>query len=174
MKDKRQRILIIAAAVVVGLWLGDKVILSKLTEWWDARASEITKLQSNIADGKALIKQERVYRAKWDQMKTNALPDNQSVALEQISKSFHEWAEESGVTLDDVRPQWKIDADDHKTVSCRVGANGTLWMLAKFIYDIERDPVGLKIESLDFTAADNTGQKLSLGLQVSGLVLNSQ
>ena len=57
---------------------------------------------------------------------------------------------------------------------CRVEAEGTLWFLSRFIYDIESDPLGLKLESVDFSSPDNTGQKLTLGLQVSGLVLTSQ
>jgi hypothetical protein len=171
----RQQMLIIATIVVVALFAGDKLIYSPLSNWWDKRSAEITKLRSNIAEGKALIRSERSYRARWDQMRTNALPDNQTVALEQISKSFHEWAEESGVTLDGVTPQWKSDSsENYKTVSCRVGANGTLWNIAKFIYDIEKDPVGVKIEAVDFSAKDNTGQQLSVGLQVSGLVLSAE
>jgi hypothetical protein len=47
-------------------------------------------------------------------------------------------------------------------------------MLSRFIYDIEKDPMGLKLESADFNSHDNTGQQMTLALQVSGLVLNSQ
>jgi len=55
-----------------------------------------------------------------------------------------------------------------------VDASGTLWMLSRFIYDIEKDPMGLKLESVDLSSRDNTGQQITLALQVSGLVLTSQ
>jgi hypothetical protein len=169
--DNRQKLLYILTAAVVALFAGDRLVYTPLSKLWDRRALDIRTLRSNITEAKALIKQEQSYQRRWSEMRTNALPDNQSVAFEQVSKAFHDWAEESSVTLRGVAPQWKNDTEDHKTVVCRVDAQGTLWMLARFIYDIEKDPMGLKVESVDFSSRDNTGQDLSLGLQVSGLVL---
>lgn len=169
----RQQLLVVVTIVVVALFAGDKVVYSPLKSFWQARALEIKRLRVDIARGLATIKNERTIHGNWDQMKSNTLPNNQSAALEKISKSFHDWAEESGASLNGVTPQWK-DTDEYKTVVCRVDASGTLWMLCRFIYDIEKDPMGLRLESVDFSSRDNTGQKMTLGLQVSGLVLNSQ
>jgi len=47
-------------------------------------------------------------------------------------------------------------------------------MLSRFIYDVEKDPMGLKLDSVDFSSRDNTGQQLTLALQVSGLALTAQ
>ena len=170
----RQQLLIVVAAAVVALFVGDKLIYTPLVNLWQTRAKEITRLRGDIRRAEATIKNERAIRSQWDQMRTNTLPNNQSKALEDISGKFHDWAEESGASLKGVTPQWKSDSDEYKTVVCRVDAEGTLWMLSRFIYDIENDPLGLKVESVDFSSRDNTGQQLTLGLQVSGLVLNSQ
>ncbi|HKS35928.1 MAG TPA: hypothetical protein VJW76_01975 [Verrucomicrobiae bacterium] len=170
----RQQLLIILTAAVVALFAGDRLIYSPLLNLWRARAKEIKELQGQIRRGSATIKNEPVIQGKWTQMQTNTLPGNQSAALEKISKAFRDWAEESGASLNGVTPQWKSDSDDYKTVVCRVDASGTLWMLSRFIYDIEKDPMGLKVESVDFSSRDNTGQQMTLALQVSGLVLNSQ
>lgn len=169
----RQQLLLIVTLVAVGLFVGDKLVYTPLLNLWRARGQEIRNLNRQISRGNALIKSEEAIRGQWSGMRTNTLPDNQSRALERISQSFHDWAEESGVSLNGVTPQWKSDTDDYKTVVCRVDASGTLWMLSRFIYDIENDPLGLKLESLDFSSRDNTGQQITLGLQVSGLVLNS-
>ncbi len=170
----RQQLLLVVTVAVVALFAGDKLIYTPLTSLWQARAKEITKLRGDIRRGTATINGEQVIRGQWDEMRTNTLPNNQAQALENISRKFHDWAEESGASLNAVTPQWKSDADDYKTVVCRVDASGTLWMLSRFIYDIEKDPLGLKLESVDFSSRDNTGQQLTLGLQVSGLVLTSQ
>jgi hypothetical protein len=172
--DNRQQLLLVATIAVVALLAGDRLIYSPLKNLWQARAKEIKELHGQIRRGLATIKNEQAIHGTWDQMRTNTLPNNQSGALEQISKAFHDWAEESGASLNGVTPQWKSDSDEYKTVVCRVDASGTLWMLSRFIYDIEKDPMGLKLESVDFSSRDNTGQQLTLGLQVSGLVLTSQ
>ena len=60
------------------------------------------------------------------------------------------------------------------TLNCRVEASGDLGTLSRFIYDIEKDPMALKLESVELSARDTTGQQLTLNLQISGLVLVSQ
>ena len=147
--DRPKRLIGLAIAAIA-LFAGDKLVYSPLSNLWDKRTKEISELRRKINEGSAMIRQEQVYQRRWSEMRTNALPDNQSVAFERVSKAFYDWAEESRVSLDSVTPQWKNDSEDHKTVVCRVNATGTLWMLARFIYDIESDPMGLKVESLDF------------------------
>jgi len=172
--SSRQQLLIVATIVVVALFASDRLIYTPLKHLWQARAKEVKDLRGQIRRGSATIKNEQAINGKWDQMRTNTLPNNQSAALEKISKAFHDWAQESGASLNGVTPQWKSDSDEYKTVVCRVDASGTLWMLSRFIYDIEKDPMGLKLESVDLSSRDNTGQQLTLALQVSGLVLTSQ
>ena len=170
----RQQLLIIVTSVVAAILVGERLVYAPLSALWKSRAETISKLDRQIKRGRATIASEPSIRAQWGQMRTNALPDNQGEAMNRISEKFRVWAEESSASLSAVSPpQWQEDNKDYKTVVCRVDVSGTLWMLARFIYDIESDPLGLKIESIEFSSRDNTGQQLSLGLQVSGLALGS-
>ena len=49
--------------------------------------------------------------------------------------------------------------------------NGNIDTLSRFIYELEKEPLALKVESMDITTHDDKGQQLSLGLQISGLLL---
>ena len=71
-------------------------------------------------------------------------------------------------------PQWKSESTNYMTLNCRVEASGDLGTLSRFIYDVEKDPLGLKLESVEFSTRDNNGQQLTLNLQISGLVLLTQ
>jgi hypothetical protein len=73
-----------------------------------------------------------------------------------------------------ITPQWKRAGDDFVTLECRVDAAGNLATLSKFLYDIEKDPLALKLETVEITARDSEGQQLALSLQISGLVLNPE
>ncbi len=169
----RQPLLIVLTIAVVALFAGDKVIVGPLTNLWKARAQEIKKLRTDIASGTTLIRRGDSLRGSWDNMRTNTLPNN-SKAPEQALKVFQDCAQESGTTLTGVNPQWKSDKDEYKTLVCNVDASGNLWNLTRFIFDIEKGPTAMKIESLNLSSVDNTGQQLNLRMQVSGLVLNSQ
>jgi len=68
-------------------------------------------------------------------------------------------------------PQWKNDSTNYMTLNYRVEASGNLGTLSQFLYNIEKGPVALKLDSVELSAHDNTGQQLTLGLQISGLAL---
>lgn len=169
--NNRQQFLLVLTIAAIALLAGDKLIWTPLSHAWTERGKEIARLRLQVADGKSLIKREQAIRSRWDRMRTNTLPNNQSLAQEQVLKALVNWSQESGVGINGTSPQWKNDANDYKTLVCRVDASGTLWTLSRFLYDIEQGPMALKVESVDLSSHDNNGQQLTLALQLSGLVL---
>jgi hypothetical protein len=68
-------------------------------------------------------------------------------------------------------PLGKNDSTNYMTLNYRVEASGSLGTLSQFLYNIEKGPVALKLDSVELSAHDNSGQQLTLGLQISGLAL---
>ena len=170
----RQQFLIIVAVAVAVLLTGDRLVLSPLLKAWSGRATRIAELRKEVAQGKMLLQREQSIRARWQQMSRNALPNNTSAAEQQVFKAIDLWAQNSGVAISAITPQWKHDSDDYMTFECRVDATGDLGKLSRFLYSVERDPAALKLELVEVGARDKEGQQLSLGLQLSGLVLSPQ
>lgn len=170
----RQQFLTIAAIAAVALFAGDRLVLSPLLATWGGRAARLTELRKQVAQGKMLLQREQSIRSRWQQMSGNTLPGNTSAAEQQVFKAIDLWAQNSGVTISAITPQWKHDSDDYMTFECRVDAAGDLGKLSRFLYSVERDPMALKLALVELGARDKEGQQLSLGLQLSGLVLTSQ
>lgn len=168
----RQQFLIIVAGAVFGLLIADALILTPLTKSWQARAKRITELRKQVDDGEKLLKRADALQSRWAQMQKNALPNNNSAAEQQVLTAFDKWSQDARISVNSITPQWKRDRDDLVTLECRVDAAGTVGTLAKFLYNVEHDPMALKIESVEISTRDKDGQNISLGLQVSGLVLN--
>ena len=169
----RQQLLIIGAIAAIALFAGDQLVLEPLSKAWTTRAKRISELRNKIADGKRLVQREQNIRSRWEQMSRNALTNNTSAAEQQVFKAIDLWAQNSGVAVSAITPQWKHDSDDYMTFECRVDAAGDLGKLSRFLYSVERDPMALKLELVELGARDKEGQQLSLGLQLSGLVLNT-
>jgi hypothetical protein len=169
----RQQLLIIVAIVAIALFAGDQLVLSPVLKVWSARATRVADLRKKIADGKMLVQREQSIRTRWQQMSHNALPNNTSAAEQQVYQAIDLWAQNCGVAISAITPQWKHDSDDYMTFECRVDAAGDLGKLSRFLYSIERDPMALKLELMELGTRDKEGQQLSLGLQLSGLVLNT-
>ena len=167
----RQQTLAIVAIAAVTLLVGDKIIFPALTSAWKSRSTQIAALRKQVSEGKLLVQREDNLRRRWQEMRTNTLPSNPSLAEQQVLKSFDAWSQESRISIMSITPQWRVDATNYMTLQCRVEAAGNLATVSQFLYDVEHDPMALKLESVELSTRDKDGQQLSLGLQLSGLVL---
>jgi hypothetical protein len=168
----RQQLLVIATIAAVGLFVGDKLILSPLTNAWGARARQITELRKQVTQGKLLVQREQSIRRRWEEMQRRTLTNNLSAAEQQLWKVIDSCAQDTRVAINAITPQWKRDTEEYMTYQCRIDAAGDLDRLSRFLHRVEREPLALKLEAIELGARDKEGQQLSLGLQVSGLVLN--
>jgi Tfp pilus assembly protein PilO len=172
--ENRQQFLIVLTAVAAALLIGNSLIYAPLAKLWSAHSAQIKELRTKIHDGNLLKNREAGIRGQWSDMRTNALADNPSLAGQQVIKALDNWSRASGAEVTSIMPQWKNDATNYMTFNCRVEASGTLGTLSQFLYNIEKGPMALKLDSVELSAHENTGQQLTLGLQISGLALIQQ
>lgn len=168
----RQQLLAVVAMATVALLASDRLVFSPLIRSWKARTERIGELRQLVAGGQTLVERERKVRDRWSAMETNTLPNNISAAENEVLKAFDRWSQESRISVSSIRPQWKRTSDDFMTLECRADAFGSISALTRFLYEVEKDPLALKVESIEISARDNNGQQLALGLQLSGLMLN--
>ncbi|MCU0783548.1 MAG: hypothetical protein MUF81_05770 [Verrucomicrobia bacterium] len=170
--NKRQQFLAILAIVAVGLFVVDKLVFTPLTKSWKARTERIAKLKEAVRGGTETLKRERALREQWDTMRTNVLSRAKPEAESQMLKAFERWSQAGGVSVSSIRPQWKEAEDDYKTLECRADVAGSLPAISRFLFQIERDPMGVKVDSMELAARDTEGSQMALVIQVSGLLLN--
>lgn len=169
--DSRQQFLAVAAMAAVVLLAADRLVYMPLAALWKSRSATVAELRQKIATGTSLLQREQVLRRRWEQMRTNTLPRDSGKAEQQLLKTIDACSQRSRVSLTSIMPQWEQDSDDYMTLVCRLEATGDLETLSQFIYNIEKDPMALKLESMELSARDDAGQQMTLGLQVSGLAL---
>lgn len=170
----RQQILGIAAVLALVLLVGDKLVLTPLTKSWKTRSERIVQLKKSISQGAVLMDRDQTIRARWDSMRKNTLPENISAAENEVLQAFERWSQDSRISISSIKPQWKQVSDDYVTLECHADAFGSMETLTRFLYELERDPLALKLEAIEISSKDNDGQQLALGLQVSGLLISLQ
>lgn len=169
--NNRQQLLTFVAIGAIGLWVADTLVREPLMKSWKARSSRILELRRSVARGEQVLEREQAVRSRWSGMKTNTLVSERSSAQSEVLKTFDQWAQESRINVNSIKPQWKRNADDYMTLECRVDAYGSMSGLVQFLHHIEKDHLALRVESVEIGTRDTTGQQLSLGLLVSGLRL---
>lgn len=169
----RKQILVIAAALgIVGL-LGDRLVFSPMVRKWRERSQQIVDLSKQVTQGSAVLERDATIRDRWTSMRTNTLPENVSAAENQLIQGFERWSKVSRISISSIKPQWKRAADDYMTLECHADAFGTIQALNRFLYELEKDSLALRVEAVEISARDNDGLQLGLGLQVSGLQLST-
>ena len=168
----RQRALVIGAGAMVALYLLDSIVFTPLTKLWQAHSVEIVKLKKDVARGRSLIANGAKLEREWADMKTNALPKDPAQAQQDVLSALDRWGRANNIEFTSTRSQWKRGATDrYSLLEYRVDATGTIPTLSRFIYELEHSPLALRVDSVELTARDDYGQKLTLGLIVSGLRL---
>ena len=169
----RQHLLLLIALVIVGLFLGDRLVLTPMVKAWKARSERIAQLKKDVQRGDMLMERTTAIQETWDRMRTNALSGEATEAESQILRAFERWSQVSGVSVTSIRPQWKRAGEDYMTIECRADVAGSLENITRLLYEIEHDPLGVKVDSADLATRDTDGALITLGLQVSGLQLLS-
>ena len=167
----RQEFLVALTIGVVVLFVGVNWILSPLGGWWSARQGQIKQLRETVKEGRNLIKRDAVIRSQWREMQSNALSSNPSQAEQQFIKAMNGWSRDSGALVTSIMPQWKNDSTNYLTLACRVETAGDMGNMSRFLYDLEKGPMALKVDSVELTSRDATGQQMTLGLEINGLAL---
>lgn len=169
--ENRQQFLVVLTIAAFALLVTVNFILTPLGNWWSARQTQIKELQTKVTEGQQLIRRATGIRSRWDSMRTNALPANTSLAEQTVLQAVSDWARGSGAELTSVMPQWKSESTNYLTLTCRVESSGDFGTLSRFLYNLEKGPMALRLDSVELSSRDNTGQQLTMGLELNGLAL---
>ena len=167
----RQDFLVVITLAVVALAVAVNFIFPPILGWWSDRQKQIGDLRDQVKHGNQMIRRETALRSHWRDMQANALPASMPEAEQRFLKAMDGWARDSGAEITSIMPQWKNEGSNYLTLDCRVETAGNLNTLSRFIYDIEKGPMMVRLDSVDLSAHDTTGQQLTLGVEINGLAL---
>jgi Tfp pilus assembly protein PilO len=168
----RQRLLFVIAGAGLLLLILDRTVFTPLTNLWRDRALEVRRLETNVAIGNGLLERAEQLKRVWADMASRTLPKDPSQSEHDLITAFDRCVRTSGIELGSIKPQWKRGATErYSVIECRVDGTGTFATLARFLFEVEKLPMALRMESVELTSRDDSGGKLSLGLVVTGLRL---
>lgn len=168
---RRERILIIAAAICVAVFFGDRLILTPLWNVWNDRSERIGELKKNVQNGEILLDRRMGLEEKWDAFRENAFPENSPEVENRILSRVHEWSNQSGINLHTMKPRWKEIDEESKKLELRLTADGSLEQVARFLYNLESDPIPARLEDAGVSSQNERGSRLDLNVTFSGLVI---
>lgn len=171
---QRERILIIMAMVCIAIFLGDKLILTPLGRIWSERSLRIGELKKSIEKGSILVDRRADVERRWKEIKDASLPDDPPTVEERILNRVHDWESQSGLTLNSLKPRWMPPDDESKKLELGLTASGSLESIARFLFELESDPLSIRVEDIGLTSRDKRGTVLDMNLKFSSLILKER
>ncbi len=169
-KQNREKLLVIVAAVSIGILIGDKFILQPAINTWQERSDSIAELEEKVFRGQALMDREDALRRKWNSMLAEDLTNDDSVAMNETLRQVDEMVRESRIQLTALQPAWQEGTDNDglwKTLQIRASAYGSLENLTRFIHLLETSPAPLRLESVDVGVRDKNTLQLNMNVRFS-------
>lgn len=175
MPINRQKLLTLLTLGAIALLVLDKIVTPPLTKLWNKNATQIANLKTQVQQAETRKRSKESLRRTWAEIQASSLTNDTTMAEGQLMSGLTRWSTMSDVRLDSIVPQWKQGSDaSFKTLEYHVDASGSIERLGQFLYDLETDPMALKVQTVELTSKDNNGSVIALGLQISGLVLTGQ
>ncbi len=169
--NKRERLLLIGAIVVLLIFAGDRFLFSPILGPIKARNQRIAELKQMIENGKMLQGRKDAINERWAEMRQRSLPTDESAAENLVLNSVGTWARTSRLNVTDMKPRWVTEEDMPDKLEVRLSATGDLAAISRFLYEMEADPKALKLEDVAIQARDEKSTQLTLESRFTGLVL---
>jgi len=169
--ERRQLLLKIGAATVVGLFLLDSFVIEPAIKGWSEQTTRIAALREKVQRGRQLCERQAVLRERWAGMLRANLPDEVSAAENVAFKALGRWVRDSQISLTNLTPSpWQNHEEGFDIYECRVAATGNQTSLGRFLYELESDQsVPVSLEDCEFTTRDPRGAQLSLTARLTFL-----
>ena len=168
----RETFLKIGVAVVVGLFLLDRVVLGPGIVSWKAQGERLAELKVKVERGRQLLEREKSIRARWNEMQRTDLPEDDSLAENEVFTSIARWASASRVGITNLTPHRGNHDGSYDTFEWRASATGDQAALGRLIYEIESDALPVRVEECEMSTRDTKGQQLALSLRFSAVRIN--
>jgi hypothetical protein len=169
---QRERLLVVGALSCIVLFVGNIAIINPLTAAWKARSEEIGKLETSITSGNTLVTRRAHIEDQYREMRGRSLPADRAVAQAIVQEAVGTWARNSRLNVTSIKPRWVVTSDDPaQQLEVRVSAGGSIEAVSRFLYELEQDPMALRVEQVELRARDERGAVIELEARFTGLIL---
>jgi len=171
--SKRERLILTATLVVLGLLVLDRFVIRAAL----ARLNETGQLRSELSievEGmQDLLSRRKDLESRWRDMIDNGLSSDPSLTESSIWHELHQWSSECNVALPNVTPQRTNSDNGAMEIIFTIAGRGTMEGIAELLWRIEEAPMPVRIKYLQLGSTNASGQEITLTLRLSVLCLEA-
>ena len=160
--SKRERYIVIATSIVVGLFALDWFIIEPLlSRKSDLDAAIATARQKTNRAEQLFVASRRASR-EWDQMVDGGLKKNASEAESQVLHSVRDWAQDAGMSLSAVKPERTEKDKEFIRTNFRATGVGGMSQISRFLWNLQSSDIPIRITDLQIASRKDGADELTL------------
>jgi len=171
--SKRERIILIATLVSVGLFIANAFIIEPVLAKRDELESQRQQLLGDLSEAELLIGNHRRMQQKWNAMLSDGLR-NDAEAESRVLAALREWSGDARLSLSSIKPERILSDKGLQEMIFTVAGKGSLESVARFLWQIETAALPVKIKDMQLGSSSESGDSMSLQLHLSALYLGTQ
>jgi Tfp pilus assembly protein PilO len=165
--SKRERIIALAAMLVVGALALDRFVLTPTLRRLQATEDHKQELLAQITEAQSLFERRGMLERKSKKMLSDGLRSD-AEAESRVARALDEWSADTRLTLTSVKPERAAGEKGLEEMTFVVAGKGRLDAVARFLYEVETAEMPIKVKDMQLGSSES-GDSISLQLTLSAL-----
>ena len=171
---KRERFYLIAAGVLLGLFLLQYLAITPFLNYRSQIQADLVLANRNSDAAQVLFTRQRNHEKQWQALLASSLKVTASEAESQVLHSVRDWAQDSGLGLESLKPEHLAREKDAavQEIAFRASGSGPMSAIARMLWRLETASVPLRVNSIQITPRKEGTDDLAVQLSISTICLN--
>jgi hypothetical protein len=172
--SKRERLIILATAIVVAMLVLDRYAVTPLLEAREVLEAQKQVLVADLARAGALLARKHQTQPKWKEMLAGGLQSDPAEAESQILHAVRNWSMEAGLRLSSVKPERLPEKTALPEIAFQAVGTGSMSAVSRFLWRLETAKVPIRVKELQVGARKEGTDDLTLQVRLSTLYLPAE
>ena len=164
---KREKILAWVIAGLIGVFVIDQVVVSRVIETFDAIEQERAAVEQKLIEARVLVNNQRAINQKCDAYAASALPGNDPDAALQL---ITQWALDAGMSVQVYTSGRQIEGERFDRKVFTFSATGKMQSVEGFLWSLRTAEIPLRIETCTLNSRDENKDELALTLMLTTIL----
>ena len=171
--SRREKIIGLVTLAAVGLFAGDRLLLSPLLQYRADLARRAQALEARVAESQQALQSHAAMQQRWRDMQTRGLATEAAQAEAQMLRSLNQWASQAGLSVQAITPEQVGSArsrlrarpgaqPESVEMVFRIAAIGNMRSISGFLTRLQNPPLPLRVKDVQITSRREAADDLSL------------
>ena len=169
--SKRESYIFLAAGIVLGVVMGDRLVVGPLLAARDEAQARRHSLAGKLNQANATLREGRQARPRWQEMTAAGIKNEDDEAVSQVLHAVRDWADGAGVSLSLLQRERQTEKTPLPTIAFQAAGTGSMESVTKLLWRMQNATIPVRVTELQVWARNEGTDDLSVQMRLSTVYL---